>query len=230
MTATDGPVQPFFSWRSIDAEIAARLKSDGMPVAELERRLDEKAQALGIAGAGLARLRDLCTALDHCNLDRTYPGYQRHPIRVTAAFLAEVDKPSYLSAALALCHNARELDLAEYEAVAREFVPAEAQACLDLLNTDRERERDKLYLKDYYDAIAAAPFDLLVLKGFDKLDNFLEYATTGIEPWHVDVVLEFLEPRLRSRHDRLAGYLGELGSYLVDPQARSAAHRTAICP
>jgi hypothetical protein len=222
MTAPDVSVQPFFSWRSMDVEIAARLNSDGMPVVELGRRLHEKAHALGVTGAELERLRELCTALDHCDLDRTYPGYQRHPIRVTAAFLAEVNNPSYLLAARALCHNARELDLAEYEAVAREFVPSDAQHCLDLLNTDRERECDKLYLKDYYDAIAAAPFDLLVLKGLDKLDNFLEYATTGIDPWHVDVVLEFLEPRLRSRHDRLARYLGRLGSHLVDPQARSA--------
>jgi hypothetical protein len=229
MTAPDVSVQPFFSWRSLDVEIAARLNSDGMPVAELVRRLHEKANVLGVAGADLERVRELCTALDRCNLDRTYPGYQRHPIRVTAAFLAEVNKPGHLSAALALCHNVRELDLAEYEAVAREFVPSDAQPCLDLLNTDRERERDKLYLKDYYDAIAAAPFDLLVLKGFDKLDNFLEYATTGIEPWHVEIVLEFLEPRLRSRHDRLARYLGRLGSFLIDPQAHSA-HRTGSCP
>jgi hypothetical protein len=225
MTAPDASLQPFFSWRSLDEEIARHLNSDGMAVAELERHLHEKAHALGIAGAELERLRKLCTALDHCNLDRTYPGYQRHPVRVTAAFLAEVNKPSYLSAALGLCHNARELDLAEYEAVAREFVPPDAQRCLDLLNTDRERERDKLYLNDYYDAIEAAPFDLLVLKGLDKLDNFLEYATTGIDPWHVDVVLEFLEPRLRSRHDRLAQYLGRLGAHLKSPHARSA-HRT----
>jgi hypothetical protein len=225
MTAPDASVQPFFSWRSLDVEIAAHLHSDGMPVAELERHLLEKVHALGIAGVELARLRELCTALHRCDLDRIYPGYQRHPVRVTAAFLAEVNKPDYLSAALALCHNVREVNLAEYEAVTREFVPFEAQHCLDYLNTDRERERDKLYLKGYYDAIEAAPFDLLVLKGLDKLDNFLEYAETGIDPWHVDVVLEFLEPRLRSRHDRLAQYLGRLGSYLLGPQARPV-HRT----
>jgi hypothetical protein len=225
MTAPDRSVQPFFSWRPLDAEVAAHLHSDGMSVAELERLLRERAHALGLAGPELERLRELCTALDHCNLDRIYPGYQRHPVRVTAAFLSEVDKPGYVSAALGLCHNAREVNLAEYDAVAREFVPPDAQHCLDILNTDRERERDKLYLKDYYDAIAAAPFHLLVLKGLDKLDNFLEYAITGIDPWHVDVVLEFLEPRLRPRHDRLAQYLGRLGSHLLSPQARPA-HRT----
>ena len=95
----------------------------------------------------MERLRELCTALHHCNLDRTYPGYQRIPFGSQLPFSNLRSPATHKSAALALCHNVRELDLAEYEAVAREFVPFDAQHCLDLLNTDRERERDKLYLK-----------------------------------------------------------------------------------
>jgi hypothetical protein len=212
---------PFFAWRSLDEEISANLRSAERAPEALAGQFLRLAASKGLDIKELARLQSLCTAIHDCNLDRVYAGYERHLIRVAAAFVEDIAAPRYLHAALALCHNEREANLPEFAAVARDFVPGEALPYLDVLCTDRSRERDPDYLAAYYDAIAAAPFGLLVLKAFDKLDNFLSYAAEYVEPWHAVIVVDHLLPRLRPRHPRLAAYLECLAPYAVSPDARA---------
>jgi hypothetical protein len=214
-------ISPFFAWRSLDEEITANLYSAKQPPEVLANQFFGLAEEKGMDAKEIDQLKRLCRALHDCNLDRVYVGYERHPIRVAAAFVGDVAAPHYLHAALALCHNEKEANLPELTALARDFLPDGALPNLDILCTDRARERDPGYLATYYDAIAAAPFDLLMLKAFDKLDNFLSYAAEQVEPWHAEIVVDHLVPRLRPRHPRLSAYLERLAPYAVSQQARA---------
>lgn len=211
-----------FAYRDLDTEIRSKWHSGFAPAGAQAPAVWTKLAAAGLSPAALGGISELWTALGRIDFDKMYANYLCHPLRVAAA-LAE--HPEFLNAdtvALALCHNFREVmedsTLAgPLEDIERAFLAAPAREALDILYTDRRRERDPAYLRTYYDGIAGAGSTLLVLKGLDKLDNHLTYAFEELEPYHHAVVTDQLVPRLIAVMPRLGEYLTALVRYVSDP-------------
>ncbi|MGP9820420.1 hypothetical protein ACTZWW_10425 [Salinarimonas sp. NSM] len=169
----------------------------------------------------LERIESLLGALGSLAFDRIYPNYLTHPIRLAAAFSRERGGiPRYEDVALGLCHNFRETAVEGQDDVEAAFLSPELGRLLDVLFTNREVEREASYLDTYYDTIEHSPMDLMILKGHDKLDNFLSYVIYDIDVYHKDVVTDWVVPRLRKRAPRLAAYLEQVSEYVFEDSVK----------
>lgn len=209
----------FFDYRPLRDEVGAKIESLSRPVAEQSTSLLRGLGEIGMAPDDIARARDLVAALEACPFDAIYANYLSHPVRMTAAFLRERPQAGFRGVALALCHNFRETAVAGQDEIERQFLEDGVRRSLDVLFTDRSRERDPAYLIEFYDGIAKSE-DLMLLKGHDKLDNFLSYVLHDLDPYHFDVVSDWVLPRLRPVNAQLADYLAALLAYASDPEMK----------
>jgi len=213
----------YFSFRSVDLEIWARHQASLVPANIQVGFLWDRLAKVGLPNKRIARLQELWDALGRVNFDRIGPNYSLPPLRVahSLTLLPETSRAELVS--VALCHNFREsanlpilknaLDLIEVE-----FLEPPARQFLDLLFINRSKERDENYLASYYKGIAMAGSPLVILKGFDKLDNHLTYAFENLDPFHHQTVKHFMIPVLKAANPNLAFYLERLVSHVEDPQ------------
>jgi len=218
---------PFFAFGSFDEEIAKKLASlTRTPDALMDALLTGRAR--GLDAAARARLEGLHRRLAGMPFDSIYPGYMTHPIRVSASWLALDDRLSPADLAFGLCHNLDEAKLEGTDALKAELLDARACRRIAILDTDRSRERDPGYLREYYDAIVAEGEELLIFKALDKLDNTLWWVANDIARWHGDVVLDHVCPRLAPIAPRLEVYLRELVPYVLSPATKDRFRQGAF--
>jgi hypothetical protein len=204
----------FFESESFDKEIIKKLLSQRVPASFMMESLMSDLRDRGLEDAGLGKLKTLFNQyLSGAAFDREKPHYLSHPIRVTAAYSVLTGKADYETISLGLCHNLKEKMGEDYrKAIPEEFLSAENKDKIDILTIDRDQEKDPRYLKYFYDGIDQVP-GLMVLKTIDKLDNTLIWPILNLEPYHAQIVLEQVCPRIRKTEPDLAKYLEELTRY-----------------
>ncbi len=216
-----GPAACFFSYRDISVEVQCKIASLNIDPSILGRSLLAEMSLRGMPSHDLHRIERLLEALSVLPFDRVYSNYLGHPIRVAAAFARDLrGGPRYRDIALALCHNFRETGIDGQSAIEAEFLWPEASSFLDTLWTDRSKERDPSYLDSYYEGISSSPGNLLILKGHDKLDNFLSYAIYDIDEYHKSVVTNWVLPLLQEKARPLSEYLGRVVDFVFDDEIR----------
>lgn len=199
----------FFSFAHPVLEVKRKVASRTPEPSVLMGRLLDEA-ALLLSSEDLERTRELGDILLKLPFDRVYPRYLNHPIRVAASYLAQIERPSYHDAALALCHNVRETQCFD-DVDAAGFLSTRTNAGILALTTDRARERDPEYLAAYYDGIVVAGQDVMLLKALDKLDNVLELPALDLNPREYLLTIQrHVAPRIERTHPHIATYLGTL--------------------
>lgn len=217
----------FFAFRSLDTEIWARFVAAKIPAREQVRSLWFRLAKLGFPAPEIGRLGELWGALEDAPFDYVYQNYLLHPLRVAYSLTLESETAGPEWIATALCHNFREL--AQFPALSRhlddieaEFLGDKSRHALDLLFTDRTQQEDADYMASYFGALGEESPSLMILKGWDKLDNHLSYAFEFLDPFHHQVVKRFVTPALRQTRPRLAAYLDQLVEYVEIPATVSA--------
>ena len=149
---------------------------------------------------------------------------------MAATWWAASDRKDYETLALALCHNIRENGGDAADGIERAALTAASSDAIATLTIDRSREQDPAYLTAFYDGIDAAPGSLMVLKGLDKLDNFLSYPLYDLGAHHFRVIDDYVTPRLARRSPRLAAYLQEVADYVRTATAKARYRKTETKP
>lgn len=198
----------FFDYGPFDLEVARKQASLELPPNELAKPLLER--------LALPRLSELWSRLEQLPFDHIYPGYLTHPVRVAVAF-ADEGYDAFDDAALALCHNVIEAGFADE---VEPFLGSAGLEAVERLTIDRAREHDPSYLAGFYHSLATDR-RLLLLKGFDKLDNMLWWPCFEVDNHDATVVTDYLYPLLREVHPRLASYVRRLTDYARSPGVRS---------
>ncbi len=214
----------FFAFRRLDVEIWARHEASSAPAKGQVSLLWDRMVQVGLPGEKITRLQGLWDALERADFDSIYPNYLLHPLRIAHSLTLFPETASADLVSVALCHNFREVADAPVpkstlDAIEAEFLDAPARRSLDLLFTNRSRERDEIYMASYFKDIADAGAPLVILKGFDKLDNHLTYAFENLDPFHHQTVKRFMIPALEIASPRLAAYLERLVSHVGNPDA-----------
>ena len=204
----------FFCFRNFDDEIRKKIVSLELSSVRLFQALIYFLKEKGMATCDIQTIRVLYDKLQNSEIQYTEKNYLNHPLRVTASWLLSRETVSLDDVIIGLCHNIRESGQGHLEFIEHEFFSSKNRDKLDCLTIDRSRERNTDYLKIFYDKIANFDPDLIVLKGFDKLDNKLMYPLFDVEQYHFDVVQNFVCPRLEGRNKKLADYLSTLADYV----------------
>ncbi len=213
---TNDDAKSFFRFAAIDVEIARRLASDTVPAEQLAGEVLDMARSALADEAERQRIASLFTALQSA-YDAIGSSFA-HPVRVTASYLLAGEALSYDSISLAISHNIREVGKGNLVDIEDAFLSPQVRQDIGLLTIKRSSERDPAYLTDYYDRILDT--GLMVLKGHDKLDNFLGFARREVDPFYYGVVDDYVCPRLEPIDAELARYLGEVSKYVRRSEIR----------
>lgn len=205
----------FFEFGPFEEEAARKQQSLTQAPCALRNELVALLESRGLTDADLARIRKITDVLLDLPLDRVYPNYVCHPIRIAGALALHRETPHPEETVLCLTHNALEIGALEH--VRRWLSPRTLQAIVDL-TVDRSQDRRSGYLVAYYDRLAIR--DLLVLRAFDKLDNLLAFETHRVPDGELDVLRDLVCPRLPETE---AG----LRDYLLNAAARMDARATS---
>lgn len=211
----------FFDDEVFDREIAKKLSSLQVEADDLMRLLVRQLEETHLTSADLEKIKYFYRHLSVFPFDTLYPNYLTHPIRVAASYARMLGEIRVDDIVLALCHNVKEAGFVQEIDPNQEFLSPEVRHCIDLLTIDRTRERDKPYLKDFYDCLEASTKNLMLFKALDKLDNTLSYVLDELEYYHAEIVLDFVCPRIASSHSKLESYLRNLTLYVWTDEAKS---------
>ena len=208
----------FFNFEVFEQEIQKKIESLKIDhiylMDEFLTQLSETLNTYDIEMVGL-----LFSRLQQLPFDNLYVNYLTHPIRVSASYISMLQSVSYDDVALGLCHNIKEagfLEMMDFD-----ILSPETRSCIEKLTIDRSMEKDEIYLAEFYNQIADDSRDLMLLKALDKLDNTLWWVKFDVDPHDVDVVLDFVYPRIGIRYPKLASYIRDLTSYVLTDEAKS---------
>ena len=222
--------QYFFRFDPMAEEIERKLESMSAAPDMLFAALLDRAQSDGLSTDDAHRLGTLFETLCDTPFDKHVEHPLNHPVRVAATWWTASDRKDYETLALALCHNIRENGGDAASAIERAALARESCDAIATLTIDRSRERDPAYLTAYYHGIDAAPGGLMILKGFDKLDNFLSYPLYDLGAHHFRVIDDYVTPRLLRKAPRLAAYLQEVADYVRTDAAKARYRKTEAKP
>ena len=199
---------PFIMFASYDEEIERKNNCSAMVSGVLMDSLISQLQAS--AKIDVNKIKSIYVRLMDLNFRHGGASYLNHPIRVAAC----VD--SYLGSAheediiLALVHNLFEqTGGAGDEEIKRLLGPAVTSA-IRLLTIDRTKERDPVYLSEYYRMIKSEGRNLMVLKVIDKMDNLLGWTRKAVDPFYYDVIEKYANPMLGANEADLRSYVDGL--------------------
>lgn len=211
----------FFESEPFDREIFKKLISQRVSAILMMDALLAELRGKGLDAAAESKVKDLFAKyLFGSEFDKNKPHYLSHPIRVTAAFVTLAGKADYETVALGLCHNLKEKMGENYrQAIPEDYLSNDNKDKIDVLTIDRNQERNPAYLKYFYDGIDQVP-GLMLLKTIDKLDNAFVWPTLNLEPYHAEVVLQQVCPRMAKTEPELSKYLEDLTLYVESPEIK----------
>jgi hypothetical protein len=211
----------FFQFDPMSIEIERKLGSMTVKTDLLFQDLMSKALKDGLDSQSSSRINLLFKTLKKAFSKKSEEFFLNHSIRVAASWWAIHKEKSYETLALSLCHNLREASDNRLKNIEVDFLTKESQDAIARLTIDRNKERDLEYLEKYYQDIEKKDNDLLILKGCDKLDNFLSYPLYNLDPYYYLVVDDFVVPRLSKRNLQLSNYLQGVADYVRTNEART---------
>jgi hypothetical protein len=210
----------FFQFDELTKEIEKKLDTLTKNTDYLFMELLLKVQNDGLSNQSISRLEELYTNLKD-TFERENGQYSlNHSIRIAALFWDLSKKKTYQTLALCLCHNLREAGKGQLKNIEIKYLNDKSIEAVKRLTIDRNQERSLKYLEEYYDNIDKMEADLMVLKGCDKLDNFLSYSIYNLEPYYYMVVNRFVVPRVESYQPQLSKYLANVASYVQTDLAK----------
>lgn len=212
----------FFQFRDYDTEIEAKMISQSISSSVMASEFYQFLIDFGLGPQEISRTQELFSRyLAGTAFDREKPHYLSHPIRVTAAYLGCLKHAGYEEISLGLCHNLKEKSGEQFRhAIPDHFLSEPNKQKIEMLTIDRNQEKEPEYLTSFYDAITCDPH-VLLLKSLDKLDNTLIWPLLDLDPYHAQIVLNFVCPRIQKSHSRLAEYLIGLTQYVVRPDVKA---------
>jgi len=214
----------FFRFDPLAVEIARKLDSMTCPTEHLYAAMMDKLKCEGLDNRSASRVDSLFAILAEKNLKKYEELPLNHPIRVAALWWDISQRKEYETVALGLCHNLHEAGDNSLIEVEQEFLSLISRSAIAAQSIDRSKERDPAYLGRFYDNLNANA-DSLILKGCDKLDNFLSYGLYDLDPYYFMVLDEFVSPRLNQRHPKLAAYLQMVADHVRTDEAKTWARR-----
>lgn len=211
----------FFSFASFDEEIRKKLVSMETPPDVLIDALFILLRDHSIDKNVFRKLKKIFQEFLSKTSWEGEHNYLAHPIRVAASLVCLGEPIDYNILALALCHNLKEKLGAAFTAMDETFLSQRVKASIETLTIERASERDPEYLEKFYSRLEGSKEGLMLLKSLDKLDNVLSWVLWDIDPYHAEVVLRYVCPRIASCYPRLERYLRELVGYVSSAEAKA---------
>jgi len=211
----------FFKFESMDIEIKKKLVTMEVNTESLFAELIRKVRDEGLSEKSISKIlemfNDLKTSFEQQNGEYSL----NHSIRIASMWWDLSEEKSYETLALCLGHNLREAGGEKLKNIEVKYLNAYSQKCLKRLTIDRKRERNSEYLAEYYNNIEEMGDELVLLKGCDKLDNFLSYPLYDLDLYYFMVVDQFVVPRLSKRMRSLSDYLKNVSMYVKTDTAKN---------
>lgn len=215
----------FFRAEAFDQEIIRKFESRKTNPLTLMEALIVHLNQKGMSAEDLEKLSELFSQfLQNMPLNQKTPHYLTHPIRVAASWADYLESPDYENMALALCHNLMEVSPEVLPGLPSDYLSKENRQFIEVLTIDRDQEKDKSYLKKYYDGIERE--GLMLLKAMDKLDNTFGWVLANLEAYHSEIIFEEVCPRVSRTHRKLGEYLRQLTSFVLEPENKDHFRRT----
>jgi signal transduction histidine kinase len=215
----------FFHFDTLDKEIEKKLLTRGMSGSDLMPLLLERLEKRFFPREDLEKLDRFYQVLAGADFAKETRHYLSHPIRVAASYLELLKEVRYLDMAFALGHNLKEKMGDAFGEISDELLPRQAKLLIESLTIDRARERDHDYLNQFYSQIEKCGMNPMLFKALDKLDNALCWVILDLEPYHAEIVLDFVCPRIQSAFPQLEEYLRQLVRYAASREAREKFSR-----
>ena len=211
----------FFTFESMEIEIKKKLFSMELDTEYLFLELIQKVRYEGLSEKSISKIsamfNELKISFEKINGEYTL----NHSIRIASMWWDLSEQKSFETLALCLAHNLHEVGRGELSNIEVRYLDSYLQECLTKLTIDRKRERDSKYLSQYYIGIEEMGDDLVVLKGCDKLDNFLSYPIYDLDPYYFMVVEHYVVPSLSKRLPKLSEYLNKVSNYVQTDNAKN---------
>ena len=211
----------FFKFESMDIEIKRKLLTMEVNTNSLFLELIRKVRDEGLSEKSISKIEEMFNDLK-TSFEKENGEYSlNHSIRIAAMWWDLSEQKSYEILALALAHNLREAGGEKLKNIEVKYLNFYSQKCLRRLTIDRMRERNSEYLDQYYNNIEEMGDGLVILKGCDKLDNFLSYPLYDLDLYYFMVVDQFVLPRLSKRMRKLSEYLKNVSMYVKTDTAKN---------
>jgi hypothetical protein len=203
----------FFNYRSFDEEIIQKKLSHSFDTDSYFFTFLEDLKRNNICDC--SNIEKFNFKIKEIFLTEPYPKYMHHPYRLAISYVKEIANPNEDDVIFALSHNSMELCIHEKIGISKILLEK-----VNILTIDRKREKDKIYRKEFYDAIESYSTDLMLFKALDKLDNTLSWVYLDFETYHIDVVLEEVCPRTKKNNPKLSEYLEKLVIYTTNSEIK----------
>lgn len=205
----------------MDIEIKRKLLTMEVNTNSLFLELIRKVRDEGLSEKSISKIEEMFNDLK-MSFEKENGEYSlNHSIRIAAMWWDLSEQKSYEILALALAHNLREAGGEKLKNIEIKYLNFYSQKCLRRLTIDRMCERNSEYLDEYYNNIEEMGDGLVILKGCDKLDNFLSYPIYDLDLYYFMVVDQFVLPRLSKRMRKLSEYLKNVSMYVKTDTAKN---------
>ena len=211
----------FFDYQDYDAEIKKKIESRQALISDSVNEFISFLKKKQTDELVIQKAQKLIESLvQDVTAEVNKPHYFSHPLRVTAAFLKEINQYDYENISLGLCHNLKEKTGNQFEFFNPELLSPETKKIIKVLTIDRAHERESKYLNQYYDRIMETSNDLMILKAHDKLDNALCWPLFNFEKYHADIIYDHVCPRIKRLDPKLGNYLNDLTKYALEESSK----------
>lgn len=151
--------------------------------------------------------------LQKFNFDDIYKNYLTHPIRVSDMYFQNVKNVNVDDIKFILSHNIIECNL--FDKFKKNLNDTQIKK-IQILTIDRKKEKNQLYLKNFYNRIHKHSTNLFIFKSLDKMDNaligekilFSEYALKIFKK-HIFIKLKKCNNKLYLYQKKLLNYAKE---------------------
>jgi len=199
----------FFKFDDFETEIKRKINSRSTNIKvlfnnfikRLENNQNVEIKKINYTFDGLVKL----------SFDKIDKNYLSHPIRVADSFKFVRTNTDEIN--FGLCHNIIENGF--LDKLQETYLNKQQVEKIKILTIDRKKEKEQKYLNEYYDKIENYSRELIIFKSLDKLDNTLLGTVFPFGEYHVNVVKNYVCPRVKKYNSKIANYLYDLVDYVV---------------
>lgn len=148
--------------------------------------------------------------LQKFNFDKIYKNYLTHPIRVADMYFQNIKGVNVDDIKFILSHNIIECDFFKrFETSLNEKQIKK----IKILTIDRKKEKNSLYLKNFYNQIYRHSKNLFIFKSLDKMDNALIADKKLFSKHAFNIFENHLFPKLKNCNRKLYLYQKKILDY-----------------